>query len=311
MTDLTLEAAALMLRDAVRDKSYRTTELGGVVGHYMRQKKWGGAAENTLTAYESVLASFTLHHADLELKDFEPPLGTERLMEFLDARWSGAAPLTRARNLAVVRDFFAWAVSSGRMYGNPALTIKGPKRRTIAERRAHAREEIQRIVSAQPSLRDQACVLLMGRLALRRDELRRLRIGDIDFAAGTVSVHGKGSKLATIPIVYENVRELLYLHVQGENRQPDEYLLYPKSDRERMMSLPGVHRWWERCLKRAGVPHFPMHELRHSAIDELNRQTGDLVAASQLARHANVATTQTYLHPTQDDLIARMKQVEW
>jgi integrase len=78
-----------------------------------------------------------------------------------------------------------------------------------------------------------------------------------------------------------------------------------------MMSLPGVHNWWGRCLDRAGVARFPMHELRHSAIDELNRQTGDVVAASQLARHASVATTQTYLHPTQEDLIARMGQVEW
>jgi integrase/recombinase XerC len=308
---LTLQDAARIIRESVRDKSYRMSEIGLVAGHYMRAKRWGGAAENTLLAYESVLARFTLDHADLDLKDFEPPVGTERLVEFLDFHWRDTAPNTRARNLAVMRDFFAWAVASGRMYGDPALTVKAPKRQTVAERRAHGRAEIQQIVAAQPTLRDQCCVLLMGRLALRRDELRRLRIKDIDLAAGTVSVHGKGGKRATVPIVYENVRELLYLHIQGEGRGPDEFLLYPKKDRERMMSLPGVHNWWGRCLERAGVPHFPMHELRHSAIDELNRQTGDVVAASQLARHASVATTQVYLHPTQEDLIARMRQVEW
>jgi site-specific recombinase XerC len=54
-----------------------------------------------------------------------------------------------------------------------------------------------------------------------------------------------------------------------------------------------------------------MHELRHSAIDEIRRQTGDIVAAMQLARHESVATTQTYLHPTQEDLIARMREVRW
>jgi hypothetical protein len=54
-----------------------------------------------------------------------------------------------------------------------------------------------------------------------------------------------------------------------------------------------------------------MHELRHSAIDELRRRTGGIVAGSQLARHESVATTQTCLHPTQEDLIARMKQMEW
>jgi integrase/recombinase XerC len=308
---LPLALAARTMREAMRDKSYRTTPLGLVVGHYMRQKRWGGAAENTLLAYESVLARFALDHADLELADFEPPLGIERVVEFLDLHWGGAAPKTRARNLAVMRDLFAWAVGAGRMYGNPALTVKGPKQVTVAERRAHAREEIQRIVAAQPSLRDQACVLLMGRLALRRDELRRLQVKDVDLSSGLVHVQGKGGKRAQVPIVYPNVAETLFLHLSGEGRRAGEYLLYAKKAKERMLSPTGVHNWWVRCLERAGVPHFPMHELRHSAIDELRRQTGDIVAASQLARHESVATTQTYLHPTQEDLIARMKQVEW
>jgi hypothetical protein len=39
---LTLAEAARMMRAAVRDKGYRTTPLSLVVGHYMRQKKWGG-----------------------------------------------------------------------------------------------------------------------------------------------------------------------------------------------------------------------------------------------------------------------------
>jgi site-specific recombinase XerC len=258
---LPLELAARTMREAMRDKSYRTTPLGVVVGHYMCHKRWGGAAENTLLAYESVLARFALDHADLELADFEPPLGIERVVEFLDLHWGDAAPKTRARNLAVMRDLFAWAVGAGRMYGNPALTVKGPKQVTVAERRAHAREEIQRIVGAQPSLRDQACVLLMGRLALRRDELRRLQVKDVDLGAGLVHVRGKGGKRAQVPIVYPNLAETLYLHLSGEGRRPDEYLLYAKKDRERMLSPAGVHNWWVRCLERSGVPRFPMHEL--------------------------------------------------
>jgi site-specific recombinase XerD len=309
-TLLTLADAARIMREAVKDKSYRATELGLVVGSYMRQKKWGGAAENTLLSYESVLARFALDHADLTLKDFEPPVGTERLMEFLDARWADASPNTRAHRLAIMRDFFAWCVTTERLYGNPAMTIKAPRRQTLAERRAHTQAEIQQIVAAQP-LRDQVCILLMGRLALRRDELRRLKVSDIDLAQGFLRVRGKGGKRAHVPIVYPEVADLLYLHIQGVGRGPDEFLLYPKKNRERMMTPPAVHNWWSRCLERAGVPHFPMHELRHSALEELRRQTGDVVAAFQLARHANLSTTQAYLHPTQDDLIARMRQVRW
>jgi site-specific recombinase XerD len=45
-----------------------------------------------------------------------------------------------------------------------------------------------------------------------------------------------------------------------------------------------------------------MHELRHSAADNLYRATGDIVKAQKLLRHESVATTQNYLHPAREDL---------
>jgi site-specific recombinase XerD len=45
-----------------------------------------------------------------------------------------------------------------------------------------------------------------------------------------------------------------------------------------------------------------IHELRHSAADNLWRETGNLLLAQQLLRHESVATTQQYLRPTRDDL---------
>ena len=49
-----------------------------------------------------------------------------------------------------------------------------------------------------------------------------------------------------------------------------------------------------------------IHELRHSAADNLWRETGNLMLAQQLLRHSSVATTQEYLHPTRDDLAAAL-----
>ena len=45
-----------------------------------------------------------------------------------------------------------------------------------------------------------------------------------------------------------------------------------------------------------------MHELRHSAADNLWRETGNVLLAQQLLRHESVATTQDYLRPSRDDL---------
>ena len=59
-------------------------------------------------------------------------------------------------------------------------------------------------------------------------------------------------------------------------------------------------------LRAGGSGGFTLHELRHSALHRIYRETGDLYAAKQLARHASVRTTEEYLHPNADDLRARM-----
>jgi site-specific recombinase XerC len=53
-----------------------------------------------------------------------------------------------------------------------------------------------------------------------------------------------------------------------------------------------------------------LHEMRHSAADNLWRASGNLVLASQLLRHESVATTQSYLHPTREDLSAALANLE-
>jgi hypothetical protein len=53
-----------------------------------------------------------------------------------------------------------------------------------------------------------------------------------------------------------------------------------------------------------------MHELRHTALDNIWRETGNIVLAQQLARHESPATTAGYLHPNADDLRAGLRTVE-
>jgi hypothetical protein len=50
--------------------------------------------------------------------------------------------------------------------------------------------------AAQPTLREQIAVQLLGRLALRKNELRLLKVGDFDLTQGTFIVHGKGEKVS-------------------------------------------------------------------------------------------------------------------
>jgi site-specific recombinase XerD len=76
-------------------------------------------------------------------------------------------------------------------------------------------------------------------------------------------------------------------------------------------SSAAIDKWFKRCLKLAGQPEtMKMHELRHSAADNLWRQTGNAVLAQQLLSHGDVATTSAYLHPSLDDLEAALEALE-
>ena len=171
----------------------------------------------------------------------------------------------------------------------------------------HPRGQIRELIDKQNNPRDR-CALGLTRLGLRKNDLRLLQIRDIDLEQDIVILrHGKRGKEAILPIAYNEVRQDLKEHVAA--REPDEYLLYPKRDRTQPMNHSSIHRWFKRCLSRADLPDFPMHELRHSAADEIWRETGNIVLAQQLLRHKNIETTRRYLHPTLDDLRAGMRVV--
>ncbi len=164
---------------------------------------------------------------------------------------------------------------------------------------------------AQPTLREQIAVRLLGRLALRKNELRLLKVGDFDLTKGTFIVHGKGGKVVVMPIAFEDLKD--DLHLELLTRKRDEYLLHPKWSKTRPLDPSALHLHFKMWLERAGLPTtIKMHELRHSAADNLWRQSGNLMLAKQLLRHESVATTEAYLHPSRDDLtdaLARLQVV--
>jgi integrase len=264
-----------MLDAAVRDKSYRATELGGDVGRFLRYMRSArDASPRTLEDYESTLARFAVEHSHLALVDFGGAEGAERVLDFVARHWEHAAPGTRRKALATLSSFFDWAVRFDRVAANPVRRIDRPRRRGV-ERHAHSPERIRRIIGAQLELRDRVAIALMARLGLRKNELRLLQWRHVDLEAGELHAQAKGGKRPTIPVVYDDLRrELAELALEGE---PEHFLLYPTRTSnlpgrtvvtpypERPMQPSTMHRWWERCLRHGGAAHFPMHELRHTA----------------------------------------------
>src|SRR5882672_7445392 len=101
-TRLTLGEAARIIREAVKDKSYRKTPLGQLVGRYLRWfRNEYGATDSTIRDYEAVLARMSLPLADRDPLE----VSTEDLREVIDT-WAMRHARTRAKVTSVIRAFW-------------------------------------------------------------------------------------------------------------------------------------------------------------------------------------------------------------
>ena len=173
-----------------------------------------------------------------------------------------------------------------------------------------------KVLAAQTRQRDRVALLLLFKLGLRKSELARVQFRHYD--GRQLTVFGKGGKVRYLPIVDDKLRLALERHILDRQPGPDEHLLYPEKlgpefyrgplgviweDRQRQLSPTAMHRWWVKCLERAGIAHRPMHEARHTAITDFLRRTGNLKLAQMLAGHADIGTTANiYAHLDTSDL---------
>lgn len=329
--ELTVPQAARIMREATKDKSYRVYPLGEEAGHYLRQKR------KRLTApsyrdYESCLDKLARHFCDLELKDFEPPVGTQRLEEFLDERWGAGAPRTYNKNLSILGDFFKWAVLKRRLHGDPTLPIGRAKTREVY-RTTFTDDTRVAIVANGPSadhpIRDRLCLRLLLDFGLRKGALRAIQFKHFDHQRKRLTIFTKGQTVREVPIPSAAFWDDLGRHIIETEAEPTHFLLcrqktIPNKGVSVLHQFPGqpmgehgAHDWWYGCLQRAGIVETGvtsgerMHKARHTAGQRvLDRTRGNIKAAQKLLGHADPGTTmQHYVDWDIDQLAETMAEV--
>lgn len=299
---------AELRRDAVKDKSYRLTPIGKLAGRFLDEIAFNSYSDRTVEGRESILARLALDFADHELAE----IVKGDLTDFLAEHWGGCAHNTRATNHSHVKTFFDWAYADDHIPVNPARNLKAPRAQDT-ERVSHSPEDVRTLIRAQPSLRDRCGLLTLYWCGLRRNELRAIQWRHVDLANRVLTVFGKGATVLEQnipePLGVEYERLILY-----KGAKSDDYLLYPQKvgrygqfpvysedviweDPTRPLSVSAIDKWWQRCVARSGLDHFPMHELRHTAGTHFHQAGHDIVATQHFLRHKNPATTiRTYIH---------------
>ena len=143
--------------------------------------------------------------------------------------------------------------------------------------------------------RDYAVILLLMRLGLRACEVAVLRLEDIDWRTGQVTIHGKGKQLDGLPLPVE-VGEAIAAYLRHA-RPPDAALreVFLRSIAPMAaLTREAVGFLVRRASIRAGLTPLGPHRLRHALACDMVAAGVPLQQIGQVLRHADAASTSIY-----------------
>jgi integrase/recombinase XerD len=173
-------------------------------------------------------------------------------------------------------------------------------------------------VLTQEDERTKAMVLLAYDAALRREELMSLRVDDIDWARGIVTIRpetSKGGRMRYVPVsagvlhlvrhYIESHRRALIAAYDGKEIGP---IFLSESTRNpgRPLSVGAFDEIMERVRERVELPALTPHTLRHQRCTMLKRAGVNLDDIALFAGHKNTNSTRLYIHLAPTELSNRI-----
>lgn len=218
------------------------------------------------------------------------------------------APTTVNKMLVALRRVLQEAYRLDLMDANDytkAADLKNFRANTNPRGRALSLDEIKGLIShclesnTAIALRDGAVISVLRCGGIRRQELVRLDLADVNLETGEVNIrHGKGNKFR---IVYlsEIALELLnrWLTIRGD---APGALICPlnKSSKVTIRHFAddgdGIYKLVKRRAKKAGIAHFSPHDFRRTFASDLLEADEDVFTVQDLMGHVSTVTTKKY-----------------
>jgi site-specific recombinase XerD len=302
LVDVLSEWHVLATGDPAKERSPREAMLAGFE-HYLLAER--ALAAGTVRGY--------VDHARRFLEQLRP--GTELAdvsaaevtMAVLDR--SAAVSVSATQNfVSGLRAFLRFCVIEGLVsvdLSQAALPVTGRRRSTLpggittADARALLSSCDRRSALGR---RDYALIITLLRLCLRRSEVARLRLDDIDWRAAEVAVRGKGAREDRLPLPVD-VGEAIASYLRRGRRATGrrELFLQARAPYEPIASGT-VASTVRRACRRAGIAEVGSHRLRHTMACQMISDGVPLVEIAQVLRHRSLQTTAVYARVDLDRL---------
>ncbi len=270
-----------------------------------------GLAANTLEAYKRDILKFKTHldNTGKLITCFE----RSDLVFFINIlRDSGQQATTLARYISTIRGLCRFFLMEGIMEEDPVENLSTPKGWKRIPRIIgidEVSELLRKPEGKELSLRDRAILEIIYSSGLRVSEVINIRLQDINFEAGFITVRGKGSKERVVPI---NEKTLITIKKYLEESRPG--FLKKKTSAFLFLAKGGNplsrQRLWQLVKQYSSGLSIKIspHTLRHCFASHLLDGGADLRALQKMLGHTDISTTQIYTKVTPERLKKVHKQ---
>ena len=231
----------------------------------------------------------------------------------------GSKSTTVRRKLASLRSFFRFLVREGIVGSDPFRDIHGPKLAkklprilTVDEVNKFLEAPLEDLAARRKSgvavsiqeryvrYRDSAVFEVLYSTGCRISEVTPLLWRQIDFAAGSVIVLGKGAKQRLCLLgkpALEALKRMRDCAIEMDDASSDEVQPVFMGANGNAVTPREVERRMKYWLAVAELPaDITPHKLRHSFATHLLDAGADLRSVQELLGHSSLATTQIYTH---------------
>lgn len=287
-----------------------TEALLGSFTRYLLQER--GLAAGTVSGYVAHARAFLAGLAPLELGALT---GREVTAGVLAQAGRGAAVSTTQNFVAGVRAFLRYCFLEGLVatdLSEAALAVTGRRRSRLpqgispAQRRALLASCDRRTALGR---RDYAIILSLLRLGLRRGELARVRLEDLDWRAGEVVIRGKAGCAERLPLPADVGEAIAGYLRRGRPPTGDRAVFLRARAPFTPIDAATVSSTVRRACRGAGIATMGAHRLRYSLACQMVATGVPLIQIGQVLRHKSLQSTAIYARVDLDRL--RELAVPW
>ncbi len=268
-------------------------------------------SSHTITAYEEDLEQFFTYlqqqfrMQEPALKEIKSSFVRSWLASLKEAKNSAK---TINRKISSLKSFFKYHLRTGELEQSPMTTIvspKIPKRLPVYVEQKDTDTLFQHVEFPDTwnGRTDRLILAIFYNTGMRRSELINLKESQVNTAANTIKVLGKGNKERVIPVSPVLITEISeYIASKKSIESPDRvYLLI--NEKGKQVHVQYVYNAVKAYLSLVTtVDKKSPHVLRHTFATHLTNNGADLNAVKELLGHSSLAATQIYTHNTIEKL---------